>query len=151
MRDNKDITQDVSFHSQSISGKQSQEREASCRRVCSLRVSASLQVPFSLGAPSWQSPTCDLAVGILQLRFRSFSNSLYIEGHPVFSGLPGCCSGKESACQCRRHRRPRFDPWVGKILWRRKWKPTPIFFPGKFPWTEEPGGLQSIGFTKSRT
>ena len=29
---------------------------------------------------------------------------------------------------CRRH---RFDPWVGKILWRRKWPPIPIFLPGK--------------------
>ena len=24
-----------------------------------------------------------------------------------------------------------FDPWVGKIPWRRKWRPTPVFFPGK--------------------
>ena len=23
-----------------------------------------------------------------------------------------------------------FDPWVGKIPWRRKWQPTPVFFPG---------------------
>ena len=38
-------------------------------------------------------------------------------------------SGKESACQCRRC---RFDPWVKKILWRRKWQPTPVFLPGKF-------------------
>ena len=29
-------------------------------------------------------------------------------------------------------RRCRFDPWVKKISWRRKWKPTPIFLPGKF-------------------
>ena len=28
-------------------------------------------------------------------------------------------------------RRPGFDPWVGKIPWRRKWQPTPIFLPGK--------------------
>ena len=27
--------------------------------------------------------------------------------------------------------RPRFDPWVGKILWRRAWQPTPVFFPGE--------------------
>ena len=27
--------------------------------------------------------------------------------------------------------RPGFDPWVGKIPWRRKWKPTPVFLPGK--------------------
>ena len=24
-----------------------------------------------------------------------------------------------------------FDPWVGKIPWRRKWQPTPIFLLGK--------------------
>jgi len=40
-------------------------------------------------------------------------------------------SGKESACQCRRHRRHRFNPWVRKISWRRKWQPTPVFLPGK--------------------
>ena len=28
-------------------------------------------------------------------------------------------------------RRPGFDPWVGKILWRRKWQPTPVFLPRK--------------------
>ena len=27
---------------------------------------------------------------------------------------------------------PRFDPWVGKIPWRRKWQPTPVLLPGKF-------------------
>ena len=37
-------------------------------------------------------------------------------------------SGKESTCQCRRH---TFDPWVGKIPWRRKWQSTPIFLPWK--------------------
>ena len=39
----------------------------------------------------------------------------------------------------------RFDPWVGKIPGRRAWQPTPVFLPGESPWTEEPGGLQSIG------
>ena len=32
------------------------------------------------------------------------------------------------ACQCRRH---GFNPWVGKIPWRRKWQPTPVFLPGE--------------------
>ena len=27
--------------------------------------------------------------------------------------------------------RPGFDPWVGKILWRQKWQPTPVLLPGK--------------------
>ena len=38
-------------------------------------------------------------------------------------------SGKESACQYRRCRRLGFDPWVGKIPWRREWLPTPVFLP----------------------
>ena len=42
-------------------------------------------------------------------------------------GLPWWLSGKEPACQCRRC---RFEPWVGKIPWRRKWHPTPVFLPG---------------------
>ena len=39
--------------------------------------------------------------------------------------------------------RPGFDPWVGKIPWRRAWQPTSVFLPGESPWTEEPGGLHS--------
>ena len=38
-----------------------------------------------------------------------------------------------------------FDPWVGKIPWRRAWQPTPVFLPGEFPWTEELGRLKSMG------
>ena len=40
--------------------------------------------------------------------------------------IPTWLSGKESTCQCRRH---RFDPYAGKIPWRRA--PTPVFLPGK--------------------
>ena len=46
-------------------------------------------------------------------------------GDSIFLPIPRWFSGKESACQCRRH---RFDPWVRKI---RKWQPTPAFLPGK--------------------
>ena len=53
--------------------------------------------------------------------------------------------GKEPACQCRRHRRCGFDPWVWKITWRRKWQPAPVCLLRKIPWTEEAGGLQSVG------
>ena len=45
--------------------------------------------------------------------------------------FPRGVSGKESACQCRSLRRPKFDPWVGKIPWRREWQPTPVFLPGE--------------------
>ena len=46
--------------------------------------------------------------------------------------MPGGASGKESSCQCRRHKRSRFDPWVGEISLSRKWHPIPVFLPGKF-------------------
>ena len=42
-------------------------------------------------------------------------------------GLPGGSDGKVFV----QFRRSRFNPWVGKISWRRKWQPTPVFFPGK--------------------
>ena len=42
--------------------------------------------------------------------------------------LPGCTSGKEFTRQCRRHRKQGFDPRVGKIPWRRKQQPSPVFF-----------------------
>ena len=51
-----------------------------------------------------------------------------IPGSKVILGLPRWLSGKESACQSKRQ---RFDPWVGKISWRREWQPTPVVFPGK--------------------
>ena len=60
-------------------------------------------------------------------------------------GFSGGTSGKEPTCQCRRHKGCGFDPWVGKIPWRRTWQPTPVFLPGESPWTEEPDGLQSMG------
>ena len=41
-----------------------------------------------------------------------------------------------------------FDPWVGKIPWRRKWQSTPGLLPGKISWTEEPGRLQSTGLQR---
>ena len=33
---------------------------------------------------------------------------------------------------CLQCRRSEFDPWVGKIPWRREWKPIPVLFPGAF-------------------
>ena len=47
--------------------------------------------------------------------------------------------GKEFTFQCKRNRKCVFDPWVGYILWRRNWQPTPVFLPIKNPGTEESG------------
>ena len=53
--------------------------------------------------------------------------------------LPWWLRWKNIYLQCGR---PGLDPWVGKILWRRKWQPTLAW---KVLWTEEPGMLQSMG------
>ena len=52
-------------------------------------------------------------------------------GPDTTGGFPGGTSGKEPACQCRRHQRHGFDPWVGKISWRRAWQTTLVFLPGE--------------------
>ena len=65
-------------------------------------------------------------------------------------GFLGGTSGKEPICQCRRHKRHGFNPWVRKIHWRKVQQPTSVFLSGECPWTEEPGGLQSIGLQRIR-
>ena len=54
-------------------------------------------------------------------------------------GFPGgFTTSKEPACQCRGRKRWGFDPWVGKISWRKAWQPTPLFLP------REPDGQRSL-------
>ena len=70
---------------------------------------------------------CYTRLCIASLRFIYYL--LYLDG---IQGFPGSASGKEFTCQCRRCQRCRFNLQVGKIPWRRKWQPTPVFLPGKF-------------------
>ena len=65
--------------------------------------------------------------------------------------LPKWLSGKEAACQCRRYKRHGFDPWVGKIPWRRKWQPAPVFLPGEFHGQRSLAGCSPWGCTESDT
>ena len=57
-------------------------------------------------------------------------------------GLPSGASGKELTCQCRRL---GFDPWVGKIPWRRAWRSTSVVLPG-----ESQGRRNLAGYTVHR-
>ena len=68
----------------------------------------------------------------------------------MLMGLLTGHSGKEPTCQYRRWRRHRFNPWVGKIPWSRKWQPHSASLAWRIPWTEEPGGLQSLGLHSVR-
>ena len=67
--------------------------------------------------------------------------------------LPCGASHKESVCQCRRLERRRFDPWVGKIPWRKSWQPTSVFLPGGSTLAMDREAWQAIvhGVTKSHT
>ena len=64
--------------------------------------------------------------------------------YAYFLGFPGGASGKELTCQCRRHKRCRFDPQFGKIPWGRALGPHSSILAWRIPRTEEPGRLQSI-------
>ena len=69
----------------------------------------------------------------------------------ILLGFPGSTSGKELTCQCSRHKRHGFDPWVRKIPWRRAWQPTPVFLPGESHGQRSLVMGYSHGVTKSRT
>ena len=62
---------------------------------------------------------------------------------PLSQGFPGGTSGKEPACQCRRHKRCGFDSQVRKIPWRRAWQPIPVFLLGKFYGQRSQAGYSS--------
>ena len=51
----------------------------------------------------------------------------WLPHHAAYMGA----SGKKPVCQCRRHKRRRFNSWVRKTPWRRKWQPTQVLLPGK--------------------
>ena len=67
-------------------------------------------------------------------------------------GFPDGTSGKQFTCQQRRCKRHGFDPWVGKIPWRRARQPISVFFffVWRIPWTEETGGIQFMGSHRVR-
>ena len=110
-------------------------------KALSLNYGLGLQ-QMNWGGGAWQHMTQSITEGskhflhigihshLAQLPFMWF----YLPPIPLNIGtlwhnrFPWWLSGKESACQCRKH---KFNPSVGKNPWRRKWQPTPVFLPGK--------------------
>ena len=98
---------------------------------------------------------------------------------PLFMGFPAGSDGKESACivgdlglipgsgrspgggygnplQCpwvslvaQTVKKSWFDPWFGKIPWRRAWQPTPVFLPGEFHGQRSLAGCNPWGHKES--
>ena len=60
-------------------------------------------------------------------------------------GFPGGASCKELASQYRGSKRCGFDPWVGKVPWRRAWQPTLAFLPGEFHGQRNQAGCSPDG------
>ena len=59
--------------------------------------------------------------------------------HMYIYGLPWWLSWSRIPLQCGR---PGYDPWVGKMPWRREWLPSPVFWPGEFHELYRPWGLK---------
>ena len=74
---------------------------------------------------------------------RNYSYFIYLG-----QGFPGGAGSKEPACWCRRHKRWGFNPWVGKISWRRQWKSTPVFLAGEFHGQKSLAAVWSIGWQR---
>ena len=66
-------------------------------------------------------------------------------------GFPGGARGKEPTCQCSRHKRRGFDPWVRKMPWRRAWQTTPGFLPEKYHGQRSLVGYNFINHKESDT
>ena len=81
----------------------------------------------------WISPVCDGNFWII------LSHDQGIRAWGCTSQLVLCAKGflggsvvkKKKRKLSTRGRRPRFDSWVRKVLWSRKWQPAPVLLPGK--------------------
>ena len=79
-----------------------------------------------------------------------FESDMYVDSIDC-GDIPRWPSGEEPTWQCNRLKRCRFDPWVGKIPWRRKWEPTPVLLPRKSQGQRSLAGYSPWGHTKSDT
>ena len=61
----------------------------------------------------------------------------------------GNTSSKRPSCQCRRCKNHGYNPWVRKILWKRKWQLPPVFWPGELHGQRSLAGYSPWGHKKS--
>ena len=83
---------------------------------------------------AWRIPWTERLAGYSPLRCKEPNMIEWLTLSPFFffpvtirlctkPGLPRWLNGKESASQCRRHRRHEFHLWVGKIPWKGNGNP----------------------------
>ena len=104
---------------------------------------------FQIFPPKWNMKCVFFLIWLISLKakFLRFIHIAYIrtsflfmaEKHSIVYiyvyGLPWWLRWEGICLQCGR---PGFNPWVGKISWKRKWQPTPVFLPRK------PNGWRSL-------
>ena len=102
---------------------------SSFHRILQARILEWVAIPFSRYLPNQgikpRSPTLQADSLPSELRGKPY---IYIMEH--YSTI-WWLNGKESACQCRNHRRCRLDPWVRESPWGRKWQPTAVALQGE--------------------
>ena len=88
----------------------------------------------------WLGTSCDLFEFSMHIYKMKKLNSVFC--------IPGAFLVAQMVKNLLQCRRPRFDPWVGKI-WRSEWLPTPIFLPGEFHGQRSLEGYSPWGFRES--
>ena len=86
----------------------------------------------------------------LRARFLPWISVMYIPTvqRTTLKGLPWWLRGWRICLRCKR---AGFDPWAGKIPWRRKWQPTPAFVPGESHGQRSLAGYGPWGLKESNT
>ena len=102
------------------------------KEVCTAKFGQSVEVGGTCGDEGWAQWWAPYCGQHWMFRWGIYTNNVgNKEQMKETGGFPGGASGKEPACQRRRHKRHGLDPWAGKIPWRRAWKPTPVFLLGE--------------------
>ena len=96
-------------------------------------------------SPIYKGGKCQLRSSRLQCWNRGNCVAPNFMFFTLYMGFPCGSAGKKIHLQCGR---PRFDPWVGKIPWRRKWLPTPVLWPGEFNGLYSPWGCKESDTTE---
>ena len=97
---------------------------------------------------SWQidgettETVTDFILGVAPKSLQMVTTAMKLKDTCSLSFLCGS-AGKESTCN-----RPGFDPWIGKILWRRERLPTPVLWPGEFHGLFSPWGSKELDMTE---
>ena len=100
-------------------------------------------LPLQGSMHGWQSHKKTLAY----IWTKDFTGTITFTPENINRQIP-LCPGFPCGSAVKETWRPRFDPWVGKIPWRRARLPTPVFWPGEFHGLYSPWGHKELDMTE---